>query len=633
MADLLLLCHSSTKTKRLVNRLRVEGKPVKWLFLCQDYLRLLECQKAVGALADHIEIGAILDQIAGELRKPFLDLITKLGRRYDSIAWWASRLSERNTMVSPLFLYCCYLKVAQDALENNRGRLCVIAESWEVLEALAEIARERRLRVVWVKRPVLGSRESVFLMRTGVRLSRFVAGSMKQRRHDSSPALVNGDRPAILLRTWVDEGCFGAGGVFNDRYLPGLCEWLEGRGFAVTTIPVLFNLDRSYRSAWEWLRNSRQKFLNPFRYYHLADYLFAFKQAWRQLGLRSSRVDLKGLNVSRLFDAERKRAFGDDCSIESILSYRLPERLASSGHHVDVLIDGFENMVPEKPFILGFRRYLPTAKLVGFQHGALYPLLLCNFVTPGEAEFAPIPDRVVCNGDFFREILINEGLPADRAVVGPALRYAHLREPMSDEAAPIDDQSRILVPLPLVLDSAVELLTKVVSALKPLRNVQTMVKPHPMSSREALLTAANLQQLPSKVDFVTGGMGELLRQSKLVIALSSSTVHEALAAGVPVIVVGREAGLDLNPLGWYDDLNRVFRSPEELREEVLRLLALSPGDLEKYRQRAREVLERCFGPVTEPAMHAFINGLVNTKSSRTETQSEPRTDTALVPTG
>src|SRR5438552_723032 len=121
MVDSLLLCHSSAKTRTLVNRLRVERKSVKSIFLCQDYLRQLEWQNAVGSLAEAIEIGANLNQIARDLRQPFLDLITELGRRHNSIAWWASRVSERNTMVSPLFLYCCYLKMAQQALESTSG--------------------------------------------------------------------------------------------------------------------------------------------------------------------------------------------------------------------------------------------------------------------------------------------------------------------------------------------------------------------------------------------------------------------------------------------------------------------------------------------------------------------------------
>jgi surface carbohydrate biosynthesis protein (TIGR04326 family) len=288
----------------------------------------------------------------------------------------------------------------------------------------------------------------------------------------------------------------------------------------------------------------------------------------------------------------------------------LPKRLAAKQVRVDIMIDEFENMVTDKLLNLGFRKYSPQTKIVGFQHGALFPLLLCNFVTAAEAKFAPLPDRVVCNGEFFRSVLVNEGLPARLVRVGPALRYDHLSQLVSDRGSVKRAKGNVLVPLPLVLDSAVELLTKVLSAVESVKGVRVLLKVHPMSSAESLLRSAKVTGLPPNVEFVSGTMAELLEQSALVIALSSSTVHEALAAGVPVLVVGREAALDINPLGWYADLKNVVRSAEELRTSVIRMLSLSPAALEAYRVQAQQLLSSSFAPVNDRNLSAFVEGLV-----------------------
>ncbi len=133
---------------------------------------------------------------------------------------------------------------------------------------------------------------------------------------------------------------------------------------------------------------------------------------------------LKGIDLTRLFKKESENtAFS---SLDTLLYYRLPKRLAEAGLRINLIITEYENMINEKLLILGFRKYLPFSKVVGFQHGALYPLLLCNFVTKEESIFAPLPDRVVCNGEFFRKILVQEGLPPELATVGPALRYTYL---------------------------------------------------------------------------------------------------------------------------------------------------------------------------------------------------------------
>lgn len=609
MAKLLLLAHVSSPPERLLQTVLRSGQSASWLFLCQNYLQLLKWQRILNPQVDYLDAGPLLGRAARQLRRPFLDLLTELGRRFNAIAWWASRVSERNTAVSPLFLYCCYLKVGQEQILRISGVFCVISESWAVLESLAEVARAHGCQVKWMTQLIPGQRQTLFLTRIVRRLMEFLARALLQLQSDSSPRLADVDHPCILLRTWVDEACFGKNGIFHDRYLPGLCSWLEAQGYAVATIPVLFNMKRSYRSAWKWLRHSNQQFLNPYKYYHPADYLFTLREAWRQIRMSIGPVCLDGLDVSRLFEAERERAVFD--SLESVLSYRLPYRLAKAGFRVKVFIDTFENMIPDKALNLGFRSWMTDTKLVGFQHGALYPLVLCFFVTPGESEFAPMPDRVVCNGEFFRDILIREGLPADRAMVGPALRYAHLWRMTGSEIARPDKGGCVLVPLPLMLEDAVELLIKVAHAFGNVKDLQVILKSHPMSSLEALLRTARLKELPSYFKFVRGAMGEWLAKAHVVVAMSSSTIYEALAAGLPVIVVGHETALDLNPLAWYPDLDRVLRSPEEILKETQRLLMLSAEDLAHYRRYAREILRTSFHPVTDQAMHAFIDGFVN----------------------
>lgn len=102
MADSLMLCHVSARPREMAARLGTERRSVAWLVLCQNYLQLLKWQRVLGPQADHLDASPLLSRAARQLRQPFLDLITELGRRrYNSIAWWASRLSERNTMVSP----------------------------------------------------------------------------------------------------------------------------------------------------------------------------------------------------------------------------------------------------------------------------------------------------------------------------------------------------------------------------------------------------------------------------------------------------------------------------------------------------------------------------------------------------
>lgn len=411
----------------------------------------------------------------------------------------------------------------------------------------------------------------------------------------------------MLLRTWVDESCFGPDGVFRDRYYDGLEDWLAARGCSVAILPVLYNTGRSDREAWRWFRSSRETIVSAARYVRVADVLFALRVARRQARLAFGRVELDGLDASRLFREERDRAAFDGGSLEALLWHRLPTRLAKAGWRPDVFVDVFENFVDEKALILGFRAALPATRLVGFQHGALSPLLVSNFVTQGEAEFAPLPDRVVCNGADFREILVREGLPPERAVVGAALRYRHLWSRPPAAGARGDD---ILVTLPLELQAGAELLVKVLQAFTECDVPRVLLKPHPMASAARLFREARVSALPRHFEVVGGSMAESLPRAGVLLSLASSSLHEALAAGVPVVVVGRDAALDLNPLAWYPELAPVTAEPDAIRAETLRLFNLTGEELAAYRRRGEEVLRRSFSPAGEIALRAFVEGLV-----------------------
>jgi len=206
MADSILLCHTSVGPEEILASLKSERYPTRWLFLGQDYLKLLEWRGLLGPSADFVDIGPLLNRATEQLREPFLQLITELGRRYQSIAWWASRVSERNTLVSALFLYCCYLRIGQESLSNHEGTLCVVGESWALLESLSDFGNSNDCRVKWVKRPALGRRQIKFLVRIGKHLKHFISWAIRQRESRSSPRSFAGLPSCILLRTWVDEG-------------------------------------------------------------------------------------------------------------------------------------------------------------------------------------------------------------------------------------------------------------------------------------------------------------------------------------------------------------------------------------------------------------------------------------------
>ncbi|MDO9372311.1 MAG: hypothetical protein Q7U07_06945 [Gammaproteobacteria bacterium] len=607
MVKVLYLIHAASAPQRLAKAQIASATPVPWMFLCQDYARHLYWERTLGANFAKLPLRDLLVEAAAGLRQPFLDLLSERGRKHDSLAWWASRVSERNTAVSPLFLYCCYLKIGQVRLARSDGPLVIVGESYALLSSLASHAEQEGYAVQWLNRPNIVLRFFRHHAIAFLRAARFLAHALVQTTLGPPPAPLPADRPSALLHTFLDEQCLGKDGEFHDRYLPGLCTWLEGKGLTVTHMPILFNMRRSKAATWCWLASSRQRFINPYRCYRISDYLAVLVEAMPGRSRKFGPAVLGNLDASALFSEAQANCTYDGGTLESLLSYRLPLRLRERGIKIDLFVAEYENMITEKLLIAGFRKYSPNTKLVGFQHGALYPMLLCNFITREEAQFAPMPDRIVCNGPFFRDILIREGLPADRAVAGPALRYSHLWRIQPNAESPA--RQGVFVPLPMMQSDATELLTKLIEAFGAEPQITLSLKPHPMSSSR-MLEAAGISGLPQNFRIVSGEIGMWLSRAQVVVALSSSALYEALAAGVLVVPVGREAALDLNPLAWHPRFAKQYCSAEEIRSETTRLMHLGPADLQAYREHARQILDHSFGQINEDTMNCFIDGLL-----------------------
>lgn len=608
----LLLVHASGQPAKLLAS-AAGSAAMPWMFLGQNYLKLLAWDRDLSAGFERLKLERTLDETARRLRPAFMRLIADLGRRHDSLAWWTSRISERNTLVSSLFLDCCYLHVALARLQEHAGALCVVSQSWGLLRCLEQAARHERRTVRWVT-PSLPSWRLHLMQATRVAtrgwsfLRRRMAVAREARRiADGCDTLAEPQgRPGVLLRTFVDDACFGANGHFRDRHLPGVAEWLERRGYDVWTVPILFNVKRPYRDAWEWFARNPHKFINADRYYRLSDLLKTLVTGWRQAFLPRGRVRLGTMDVTQLFVEQQRRYAFDHSTLDAILITHMPRRLKQAGLRPELVIQGYENMIPEKAATLGFRRHMPGVKIIGFQHPVAPPMLLCHYVTAEEAAVAPLPDRIVCNGRLFRDVLIREGLEPGRVVEGPALRYAHLRRDDHDQH-PLPEADRcVLAALPLEMGAAVEVLSKTLAALGD-ADIPVKVKPHPMMDRDELLRACEIQSLPTGFEFVAGGMDEWLARARAVISSGSAVLYEALAAGVPVIAVGRESALNLNPLDWLDAAPPLRHSPEEIRAETLRCWRLTAGELDDYRRRGRVILESSFNAVCDESLRALID--------------------------
>ena len=593
----------------VLNRTAGEDRPRRWIYFGKDYLKLLECERCLSELG-RIPASRFVQEAAWKIRQPYVDWISDLGRPYgDSLQWWTSRLAEKNTMGSDLFLNFCQLDAAEDIAQSQDAPLLIVVEDWALGLAIRGNLRQKGLdceivgsKTLWKAKGWLREAQAFLLIwfkGLAHLLIQLHAARSTQRFRKALPS--DSGKPRILIHTCADEACLGKDGAVRDRYFTKLPRWFREQGYDVVTVVWPSYFRRPLREVFRWFRSRTEAFLIPEDYFCLRDYPKAVLTVLSQFFVGGGAGSFHGRSVGPLLATERLRQASAASMVRFHLYAKMVERLKAQNFRIDGYVDMFENMGVEKPVARALHEHYPRTVVVGMQHVPFDPFLM--LYTVGRRVVAEsrsvFPDRIVCCGERFREILAENGFPREILRDGVALRYLYLQDL---QAEPVGDEARdgthdtVLVVLPIELEAAAEIVSKVRKALDGLP-VKGAVRPHPMTDRKNLLAVLGILELPETLSWADGDMGPWLRRSCCVMSSATAAVFEAILAGVPVVVVGRDVGLERNPLSWWEKDEPMFApryGTAQIREALRSVLNLSPAQRRQKMDRARELVQACF---------------------------------------
>ena len=571
----------------------------EWVGFIADYGVLLEVEAALSDLARRRPIARVLRDRVAALRRPYFTLTAGLAQKYQSLAWWSTQVADRQTILSDLFLHCCYLSVLGDFLKEGRN-LSVVCDSLRLRSAIVRLARAHGYTVRYggfhppafretVLRPVLSLVRAFWTT-----LLRWLCVRL-YRTGLAPPEVLT--RLDILVNSWAVQGSVDAHGNFKDRFFPGLEEYYAARKLRSISVLTFIGGMGAFRTLVKRL-GPDSKYILLERYVRLTDLLFPLRLWLGQLSFSFNDLDLEGTDVSSLFTNAK---WTEAPAFVTALQYSLVRRLGQRGVRPRLYLTVYENTIPQKMAILAIRRFMPDTEIYGFCHMALKPDFLACYTDSNEARFAPLPDRIICNSERYRAILLREQYPAERLVVGAALRYAHLHKqsaPVSESRAS-DRRRGVLVVLTQKWSLNLELVTKLMAAVETL-DVEVRVKPHPMR-RDFLLTLES--RFPGRAEVVEDSMEEAMRRADIIVTSASGTGLESALSGYTVVRVQSDGQLNMDPMAWFPEFPDSVATGEELRERLVQELG-SKG----RRVPLAHGIDQFFAPRTDKNMEAFLPG-------------------------
>lgn len=410
----------------------------------------------------------------------------------------------------------------------------------------------------------------------------------------------------LLVDSFLTDKDVSESGSYWSPYFPGLVAWYQERGIRAAHYPVLDGVPLTRLGPlYRRLSRSEEMFVPFERFIKLSDVIVAVAQCLRNAFLpRLPRVTpFRGLNVNPLVQELRIAAAA--VGLFPLLLLKAPMRLAACGIAPKWMIDWFENQPIDRANCAGFSRAPFPCKVVGVKQYPLYPNFTSLFTTSAEIRAGVGPkDQWVCGPVFMDPAREFDNVGSYRVV--PALRYAHLYAQGCAERRERD----LLVILTHSREESLGMLAQVIGVVPEIARFfeRVVVGLH----SDARITAAEVHRQWPEAFFkqllvsAQGETDKFLSTARVAVSGGTSKALEAICRGIPVVLIGRRVGLDLNPLFSADTrLWNTAYGPEELRSAMKAWLPTHPISLGERINIGNRLRRGYFWPVTEEAMKAF----------------------------
>jgi len=541
-------------------------------------------KKWEGSISPELSSGQLtnmINQMAKKIRIEFESALEDLASHKD-IFWRATRTAEKNTLINPLFENTILISLILQ-LDYKRKTVVLVTDNSILLSFFQNKNMLQKIKN-WPLTKVNLRLPDVRL--TCLFIIWFVGNLIVAFR-------IPYKETDVLIHTFVDKESRSSN-KYSERYFPGLVEWYEKNNLSASHL--VSGAGNYPYSLFKCMNEHGHKVFNEFKLYKLKDLIFVIKTVFK---LRKTKFDsfvIRNIELKELISLNHSK-YGIDLDVyKHILRAKFGERLSSKSNPPKVLLMEFEGMIPEKMLNLGISRSNSIIKTYGFQHGAMFEHLLCNYPTEAEIQLGLVSEKIISNGSIFKDLIISRGVPNNRIVTGSALRYKYLHEP-----AKIDNhgkQKDLLVLLPMTIPDSLDLIKIVEEGVNDLDTI-IHFKPHPFSDVSFLSQYIDL----SRHFIVENMLGNLLFDYKVIAGMTTGALLEAGLLGLKVIKIQRTLSIDFDTTFLNPELRIQVSDSKEFQEA---LISLNKSNFDISRPAISNLINGYFEPISSAGMATFL---------------------------
>jgi hypothetical protein len=563
------------------------------------------------------ETSLLFNTISNEKRSGFNNFIAELSEpNIDNVDWWLEGPASRNTLSSPLFHRYCCLFLVLNLIENNKFNYkAIIIDSEEFKQTLSQVLNDNRIFNI----NFILDKKSSYFKRSFIKkiflipalyckiFLRFIIAKSTRRK----PILIETTSPIVLIDTFMMPAYTDSDRWYGSLW-KSMTQYQRNSVWFVPTI-ILTNISEFF-GVYKRLRKNERNFLIKEDYLNFSDILFAFGVRKRLRRVKITTLKVAGYDFSAIVKSELLNNRDVLTVVEALLLYRFIERLSKTSVKIRLSIDWFEGQSMDKAWSLGFYNFFPESKRIGFRAFESYPFYLCSYPIQIEKRAGVIPQVFAVQGKA-TIATVQEFLPNADVIVVPSFRSDHVWGTSINysDFSGNHEVFHVLVTLPIKMITAIQILTELLNIIPCLsiynkKKIDFIIKVHPASTVNKEFDKLVINFPSNFLLTKEKSFPKLIEKTDLLISEASSTCLEALARGIPVVVIQNKEGLTYNPIPSIipSHLYMNTLSSKELKFAIEKYLNLTPKEKENQRESSIWVRDNYFEPITIQGINKLL---------------------------
>ena len=520
------------------------------------------------------------------------------------IGWLVNSLLSRNPYMSDLFINMLNVVFVKEVVEKNREINHVILTDDTLYHTLNEFFERNNIKV-----EVSYSKKSTSYYGKGFKgLVKNIYYSfilLADKLVHGSNCNIEGNNIRLIDIFW-DASMFDDD-TYSDKYYGRLWDF-----FSSSEQKLLYHLPHVVKIKELAFLRTRSKAMGlnvifKHDYLKVADFVYALAMPFRLKF--DGNLEFRGINVERIINRDFISNIFNTSSFYGLLNYRFVMRLKRQfPGNIKLFVSWFENQVIDRGLNKGFNDYYKDVDTKGYQGFVVshdFNAYLCP--TRLEMQQGLLPKSIYLCGTSLENSVrrFNKDLHVKTIA---AFRFEHLWKSERNVSIGLYPQKTILVILPFVYYESVKIIHRIIEIVskKAMNNLIFHLKLHPDLNKDKLLSRVN--PLPDNMVFESRGINESFSNATLVIGNTSSACVEALAYGIPVIILGDRYGLTQNPIPFETDsfMWRLVFSSTDLSEAVLHFIDKQKTEQRKLLEAGDRIKQNCFEPLNRDSIRAFL---------------------------